>query len=101
MTQTFEGGGSTARVNSSEEIDQKMTEASEWLMQAFGTPRSNQVSSSVRREGWAARTHVPWHDGLLADGFGGFGGFGSFGVSTTPTYTTRLPDGGAQFVVPS
>jgi len=41
---TFEGGSLTQRGNgSSEEIDQKMTEATEWLMQAFGTPRGTQV----------------------------------------------------------
>ena len=44
---TFEGGGSTQRVNSSEEIDAKMTEATEWLMQAFGTPRGTQVGADA------------------------------------------------------
>ena len=39
----FEGGNNTRRVNSSEEIDQKMVEANEWLMTAFGTPRETNV----------------------------------------------------------
>lgn len=39
----FEGGGDTQRVNSSEEIDSKMSEATEWLMAAFATPRENEA----------------------------------------------------------